>query len=508
MQRKLPDVNARYRIVDEIAQGGMGTVFLGLQSDTSGGRVTPVAIKQLHTHLIEDESAMGSFADEARIASILHHPNLVRVHDIAPIEGQLVIVMDWVDGVALNVLGRKREAPLPIPVIRRIIVDALAGLHAAHELKDENGNALGVVHRDISPQNVLVGADGLARITDFGIAMAKGRLAPATVAGGVKGKVPYLSPEQVNRKPIDRRSDIFAAGAVAWELLTGRRLFQAGSEGEVLAMILREPLVPPSSVRLDVPLDLDEAVLKALERKLERRFQTAAELAKAIEAGGPVASYDEVGRAVLAHSGPAIAARRKKLAAARERSFQPRTLEEEMTATIVVPVAPTSRRASFVPGNSDRVVIAPSSSITPLGSIPPPPPSIPPPSISPSLPPTATTGRTMTKLPGAVDDVDARGRDRRARGRDHPRREVFGRRRQAEDDVPHRTVDPRAPDRNGGADPSDERDRFRSDPHTDANAHARGAAADQAAPAARRRGWTTDHAQTQAAGSRSMPDDL
>ena len=340
----------------------MGAVFLALQE--TDGRAKPVAIKKLHAHLAEDSGTVDAFVDEARIAFRLRHPNVVRVHDVLPIDGQLVIVMEWIEGLALRSIARrtegqkdqKTEEKLPIPVIRRILVDALEGLHAAHELRDDRGTPLDIVHRDISPQNLLVGTDGLTRVTDFGIALARGRLAPATVQGGVKGKIPYLSPEQVNRGKVDRRSDIFAAGVVAWELLAGKRLFVAPSEGEIMAMILREPLVPPSSERLDVPLDLDETVLKALERKAERRFQTAAELAKAIADGGPVASHEEVGRLVVAAAGASLAARRQKLAQAAERP-EVRTLQEEMTASFNVPTVKQPRTS--IPPRASRASIPP-----------------------------------------------------------------------------------------------------------------------------------------------------
>lgn len=392
------DPSARYIIVDEIASGGMGSVFLALQSDEDG-QTTPVAIKKLHAHLAEDSGTVDAFVDEARIAYRLRHPNVVRVHDVVPIDGQLVIVMDWVEGIALRTLAKNRETSgdkLPIKVIRRILVDALEGLHAAHELKDDRGAPLDLIHRDISPQNLLVGTDGLARVTDFGIALAKGRLAPTTVQGGVKGKIPYLSPEQVNRSKIDRRSDIFAAGVVAWELLAGKRLFVAPSEGEIMAMILREPLQPPSAIRMDVPLDLDETVLKALERKAEKRFSTAADFARAIAEGGPMATHEEVGRIVASTAGSSLAARRQKLAAAADRKTAPRPLQEEMTATFVNPMSVPPPMASVRPS---RIVIEPVS--IPSAPVP----VVDPTGLStalPSLPPQAGAGRSTTPLLLAV----------------------------------------------------------------------------------------------------------
>lgn len=401
------DPAARYIIVDEIASGGMGSVFLALETDDDG-RSEPVAIKKLHAHLAEDAGTVDSFVDEARIAYRLRHPNVVRVHDVVPIDGQLVIVMDWVEGVALRNLIRREGEKLPIPVIRRVLVDALEGLHAAHELRDDRDAPLEIVHRDISPQNLLVGTDGLTRVTDFGIALARGRLAPTTVQGGVKGKIPYLSPEQVNRTKIDRRSDIFAAGVVAWEILVGKRLFMAPSEGEIMAMILREPLQPPSAIRMDVPLDLDESVLRALERKADRRFATASDFARAIADGGPMATHEEVGRIVATTAGTTLAARRQKLAHAAERKTG-RPLEEEMTATFVQPasappppppmpsVRPSQtgswaegRLAVIDPGAvTPAIMVAPATAIDPTAvatSLPPPPmPAVPTRSTTPLL---------------------------------------------------------------------------------------------------------------------------
>ncbi|MBX3234106.1 MAG: serine/threonine protein kinase [Labilithrix sp.] len=356
----------RYHVVDEIAAGGMGVVYLALRTDPSG-RCEPVAIKRLHEHLLDDQAMVDAFVDEARIASRLDHPNLVRVHDVTPLDAELVIVMDWVEGITLSSLLKKQPEPLPIPVVRRVLVDTLDGLHSAHELRDDGGAPLNVVHRDISPQNMLVGSDGRTRLTDFGIALARGRLAPTTVQG-VKGKLPYLSPEQINRAPLDRRCDLFAFGAVAWELLARRRLFRAGTEAETLAMILRDPIPPPSSERMEVPLDLDETILRALERKPERRFESADAFARAIEEGGPLAPREDVGRLVIAAVGTTLAARRQKLSHAMERPAPPRLLREELTATVLAPPPPPPPRpaASLAMSISPPPEPAPSRSSTPM----------------------------------------------------------------------------------------------------------------------------------------------
>lgn len=308
-------LGTRYRIVAEIAAGGMGTVVLALRRDSVDAR--PVAVKQLHAHLVDDPDVVAGFVDEARIASRIAHPNVVRVHDVEMIGDALVIVMDYVEGIPLSALLRflkGRGEELPVDVARLILTDALRGLHAAHELRDESGRVLSVVHRDVSPHNLLVGADGMTRVTDFGVAMASGRVASTHADRGVKGKLQYLSPEQIYRRPLDRRADVFAAGIVAWEALTGRRLFGAATEGETLAMVLREPIAPPSAHRVDVTLDLDETCLKALERDPSRRFDDAEQFAAALEEGGPLANRAAVADIVMRAVGDTLNNRRALLA--------------------------------------------------------------------------------------------------------------------------------------------------------------------------------------------------
>jgi eukaryotic-like serine/threonine-protein kinase len=335
VQPRLPEVKLgpRYRVVDEIAAGGMGSVVLALRTGPHGA--TPVAIKKLHAHLVDNAEVVTSFVDEARIASRIDHPNVVPVHDIEMIGNELMIVMDYVEGIALRELLRARTGGLPIPVVRRVLVDALDGLHAAHELTDEVGRPLDVVHRDVSPHNLLVGSNGFTRVTDFGIAMATGRIASTKPDGAVKGKLQYLSPEQVFREPIDRRTDVFAAGVVLWEALVGRKLFDAGTEGETLAMIIREPIAPPSTHRFELPLDLDESCLRALEREPARRFASAWDLARAIEDGGPLATREEVGALVLAQHGPMLLARRERLAATLSASVIPVAIEAADAPTVI-----------------------------------------------------------------------------------------------------------------------------------------------------------------------------
>ncbi|MDF2692044.1 MAG: Protein kinase [Labilithrix sp.] len=304
----------RYRILGPVASGGMGSVLLAVAKDAKGA-ARPVALKQLHAHLANDPRMVEMFVDEARIASRLSHPNIVRVNDVEMINDDVVLVMDFIEGVPLSTLQRKLrddKRPMPLPIARRIAHDVLLGLHAAHELRDDRGVLLGVIHRDVSPHNVLLGVDGTARITDFGVAKARGRLANTHSDGTVKGKLQYLAPEQIYRKAIDRRVDLFAAGIILWECLSGRRLFEGESEGETLARVINEPIDPPSTDRFDVPLDLDEVCMRALERDPKRRWSTAEEFARALESG-PLADRPEVAALVLEVGAATIAEHRALL---------------------------------------------------------------------------------------------------------------------------------------------------------------------------------------------------
>jgi serine/threonine-protein kinase len=264
----------------------MGAVFLGRRDDGA-----LVAIKQQHAHLVDDPDALASFVDEARLAARIQHPNVVSVIDFAMSGGNLVLVMEYVEGASLAALTRsvetRKQSPVHWTEAVRVMVDALRGLDAAHELRDHRGLLLGVVHRDVSPQNILVGIDGVARVTDFGVARAVGRLKATRTGEGVAGKLRYLAPEQIAREPVDRRVDVFAAGTVLWECLTGESLFGADTDAETVARLIRGKIDPPSVHRHEIPLELDEVCLRALERDPNRRFPTAAAFADALEAVGP-----------------------------------------------------------------------------------------------------------------------------------------------------------------------------------------------------------------------------
>ena len=308
---------ARYELVDTIASGGMARVYLGrARRGAEAPDPYPVAVKILHPHLAQDPDAVALFLDEARVATRIRHPNVVEVRDVDMVGEDLVIIMEYVEGVALSALIRtlrERGRSIPIPVVVRILVEALRGLDAAHEMTSEDGAPMHIVHRDVSPHNVLVSSDGVARVTDFGVATSVGRLAQTRTDGGVRGKLQYLAPEQIHRKTPDRRVDVWAAGLVLWECLTGRRLFDAGTEAETIAETLRAPIAPPSTLRNDVPLGLDDVCLRALERDPARRFPTAAAFADALEHESEVrlATPEQVSALVLEVDGEALVRRRQ-----------------------------------------------------------------------------------------------------------------------------------------------------------------------------------------------------
>jgi len=222
----------RYVLHEEVASGGMASVHLGRVLGDAGFART-VAIKRLHPHVSATPGAVERFMDEANVTSRLRHRSIVSTLDVVRDEGELYLVMEYVHGAALSLLAdraREGSAPIPLPIVSAIVADVLSGLHSAHEAIDESGTPLAIVHRDVSPHNVLVGTDGTSRVLDFGIAKASVRV-QTTQQDQLKGKLRYMAPEQVLDAELDARTDQFAAGIVLWELLTGRRLFDGTSEG-------------------------------------------------------------------------------------------------------------------------------------------------------------------------------------------------------------------------------------------------------------------------------------
>jgi serine/threonine-protein kinase len=308
---RLVRVVGRYAIYDEVAAGGMAAVHLGRLQGAAGFSRT-VAVKRLHAHYAKNPAFVAMLTDEARLAARIQHPNVVPTLDVVAKDEELFVVMDYIQGETLSRLLSDERVPPKIACA--ILVGALQGLHAAHEAVGAEGEPLALVHRDVTPHNIIVGVDGVARVLDFGVAKAAGRLA-STDDGAIKGKMGYMPPEQLYGNPLDRRTDVFAAGVVLWELLTGRRLFVNENNEASIAMALNAAVDPPGVLAPETPPALDPVVLKALERDMDDRYASALDFAQAIEKAAPLASAAEVGRWVKERVGSLLEERRAKVSA-------------------------------------------------------------------------------------------------------------------------------------------------------------------------------------------------
>jgi len=300
--KQAPMLVGRYAVYGAIASGGMATVHYGRLLGPVGFSRT-VAIKRLHPQYAGDPEFVHKFMEEARLAARIHHPNVVQTIDVVQTDGELFLVMDYVPGESLARLARGTAIAPSLRVISTIVTGALYGLHAAHEARDEHGRPLGLVHRDVSPQNILVGTDGIPKILDFGIAKAEGR-GEDTGKGLLKGKLAYMPPEQLKGERPNRRIDIYAAGVILWELLTGDRLFAAENEALVFRKILDGNIPRVADVvrarRLgaaerDAIDQLDDILSRALAQNPEDRFATAKQMALEIERCVAPATSSEVG---------------------------------------------------------------------------------------------------------------------------------------------------------------------------------------------------------------------
>jgi serine/threonine-protein kinase len=280
----------RYDILLPIASGGMATVYLA-RAEGEAGFEREVALKIAHPHLSEDPDFAMHLLEEAKLAVRIRHANVVPVLDAGLDSVGVYLVMEYIEGETMAWLQREARVRggLDARFGLRILIDGLSGLHAAHELRGDDGTLDGVVHRDFSPQNVIVGLDGVARLTDFGIAKAI-TSTKQTATGVLKGKIQYMAPEQVKSEPLDRRCDIWAAGVVAWELLAQRRLFTGQNDAATLFQIVSD--APPllRAVNPSVPPDLEAVVAAALRLKLDERTPTAHKLAR--ELAAVAASHD------------------------------------------------------------------------------------------------------------------------------------------------------------------------------------------------------------------------
>jgi serine/threonine-protein kinase len=299
-----------------------------------------VAIKRLHEQFARDPEFVAMFLDEARIAARVRHPNVVPTLDVVAMDNEIFLVMDFIQGESLSFFLkrlRREGTRVPMGIGVHIVIEVLQGLHAAHEARNEQGEPLGLVHRDISPQNVLVGADGVARVVDFGIAKAIGRM-HQTRTGQIKGKIQYMAPEQLTGKNVSRSADIYAASVVLWETLTGERLFTNDNDVEVMYQIMEGAIAAPSSLVPGLPPVLDAIVLRGLHKDPNQRYATAREMALALDAAVPAVSTNAVAEWVLSQAAESMTRRSSQIA--RIESDSP--LEPSRDSLVSQPSIPTS----------------------------------------------------------------------------------------------------------------------------------------------------------------------
>ncbi len=274
----------RYQLIRKIATGGMGAVYLARQKGPVGFEKLLV-VKRILPHLAEEEEFIEMFFDEARIAAVLNHPNIAQIYDLGDVDGTYYIAMEYVHGDSLrqvNARARSKQKAMPLGLCCRVVADAASGLDSAHHAKRPDGRPLGLIHRDVSPQNILLGFNGCVKLIDFGVAKAANKVS-STVTGAIKGKYAYMSPEQARGDDLDHRSDVFGLGVILYEQLTSARLFKRETDTATLKAVLTAKVVPPSGVVKGLPKQIDSIVLKALERDRAARWQTAAELQLALE---------------------------------------------------------------------------------------------------------------------------------------------------------------------------------------------------------------------------------
>jgi len=343
-------VLGRYALYDAIASGGMATVHLGRLIGHVGFERT-VAIKRLHPQFAQDPEFVSMFLDEARVVGRIRHPNVVPTLDVVAASGELFIVMEYVQGESLARLIKSSVAngsPIPPPFVATMLSGVLHGLHAAHEARNERGEPLGVVHRDVSPQNILVGIDGVARVLDFGVAKAAGRI-QTTREGQLKGKLAYMAPEQISGV-VGRGTDIYAASVVLWEALTGKRLFSGDNDAHVMKLVLEGHIVPPSEIVPDLPPALDALTLRGLSREPEARFPTAKDMAHALEEAIAPVAPSKIGAWVEATASKTLHDRNERIAAIESNSsiHAPPAARAEPATVASSPAAAVPRAADDV----------------------------------------------------------------------------------------------------------------------------------------------------------------
>jgi eukaryotic-like serine/threonine-protein kinase len=352
--------SSRYEVLVKIASGGMGTVYVG-RSRGAFGRL--FAIKRAHPHLRDDAVFRRMFVSEARLASRLHHPNVVAVQDVEELEDELLLVMDYVDGVALSELEMGELDPHErLRIAVRMTLDACAGLAAAHDIRGDDGTRLGLVHRDVSPHNVLVGADGVTRLTDFGIAKGRALGGGATATGAVRGKLGYMPPEYVLTGNIDQRGDVWALGVVLWEALAADRFYLAENQ----VALIQEMQVSEPRPLASVPPEIADVVLSAVAKDPASRTPSARAFGDALERAArgldAIATPAEVGALVERQAHDALTRRREAVRGA-----------ETATQKIEEIWSPPTRTVDIEPAASFEAALAETRSVVPTVAPEPPP---------------------------------------------------------------------------------------------------------------------------------------
>ena len=335
-----------YEVLSRLKSGGMGEVLLARKCG-AGGFEKLVAIKTIRAEFRGAEEPREMFLDEARLLAHLNHPAIAQVHDFGEDNQRLYLVMEYVEGIHFRALSERHP---PAEIAARAIAEVCRGLHAAHELSDRAGNALGVVHRDVTPENLMLTFSGRIKILDFGIALTRGRQAPATELGTIKGKPPYLSPEQLKNHPVDRRTDVFSAAIVLYELLTGEPLFVGDSVYAVARAIEHEDIAPPSTRVDGLPAGLDEVVLHALEKDPARRYPSARHFA------------DELDRVVANSGGESLEGFARRALAADHEAHR-RELQAHLARVGSEMIGPASRPSGVMTAQAEAEVASASASV-------------------------------------------------------------------------------------------------------------------------------------------------
>lgn len=274
----------RYDLIYRVGSGGMATVFVARLSGLAGFERL-IAVKVIHQHLADSRKFVQMFLDEARMAASIHHPNVVETYEVGRDEGLFYIVGEFVPGQDLNRLLRRseeKEKPLSQGMIAKIASQICFGLHAAHETRDKDGNLLNLIHRDVSPNNILISYDGYVKLIDFGVAWARNKMAQ-TESGALKGKIGYISPEQITGQELDRRSDIFSVGVLAYTMATLTHPFPGNSDAERLNKIVTGDMLPPHEIFPEIEPEFERIILKAMSSSPKDRYRTAAEMGKDLE---------------------------------------------------------------------------------------------------------------------------------------------------------------------------------------------------------------------------------